>query len=204
MKKKLIALFICLLVFPMVANASTATMGLMEVLTEEGIDTSSITYETSDNKPNVYLFRGKGCHNCHNLMSMLASIISEYGKYFNFVSYEIYNNKDNNNLMSKVSDFLGANADGVPFLIIGDDYFVGYGTSLDEQIKEKLKSYYESEDRYDVFEAMEKAENDSNNQLNKVYKNTITWMIIVNVVVLGAVFIKTTKDKKEILAKLNK
>ena len=158
MKKLLSILLVGLLFIPMLANAETKSMGLEEVLKEEGIKYDLKDYKESDEKVNIYLFRGNGCGHCKNFVTFLYENIDELGKYFNLVSYEIFYNQDNSKLMSKVSKFFGEEATGVPYIVIGDKFFAGYGAGSNEEIKKAIKDLYESKDRYDVFEEMEKPE----------------------------------------------
>ncbi len=81
-----------------------------------------------ENNINAYLFYGKGCPHCAKEESFLENISSKYPT-LNVNKYEVYFSKENSELMKKVSDSLNANATGVPFLIIGDKYFVGFSES---------------------------------------------------------------------------
>ena len=158
MKKLLSILLVGLLFIPMLASADTVSMGLEDVLIEEGIKYDLKDYKESDDKINIYLFRGNGCGHCKNFVTFLYENIDELGKYFNLVSYEIFYNQDNSKLMSKVSKFFGEEADGVPYIVIGDKYFAGFGEGAQEDIKNAIKELYNSKDRYDVFEEMSKPE----------------------------------------------
>lgn len=158
MKKILSILLVGLLFIPMLASADTVSMGLEDVLKEEGIKYNLKGYKESEDKINIYLFRGNGCGHCKNFVTFLYENIEEYGKYFNLVSYEIFYNQDNSKLMSKVSKFFGEEATGVPYIVIGDKYFSGFGEGAKEDIKKAIKDLYESKNRYDVFEEMKKPE----------------------------------------------
>lgn len=158
MKKILSILLVGLLFIPMLASADTVSLGLEDVLKEEGIEYDLKDYKESDDKINIYLFRGNGCSHCKAFVTFLYENIDELGKYFNLVSYEIFYNQDNSKLMSKVSKFFGEEATGVPYIVIGDKYFAGFGEGAKEDIKAAIKDLYESKDRYDVFEEMDKGE----------------------------------------------
>ena len=135
MKKILSILLVGLLFIPMLASADTVSMGLEDVLKEEGIKYDLKDYKESDDKINIYLFRGNGCSHCKAFVTFLYENIDELGKYFNLVSYEIFYNQDNSKLMSEVSKFFGKEATGVPYIVIGDKYFAGYGAGSNEEIK---------------------------------------------------------------------
>jgi cytochrome c biogenesis protein CcdA/glutaredoxin len=78
---------------------------------------------------NAYFFFGNGCPHCENENAFLESIKDNYPS-LNIYKYEVFFNKDNSSLMQKVAQTLKAEVGGVPFLIIGDRYFVGYAETL--------------------------------------------------------------------------
>ena len=123
MKKKIIGLLLLLsLIMPFSTLAATKkynTLNLEKALEQEEIEHDLSNYKEDDKQAVIYLFRGKGCGYCRNFLTFLNSIVDEYGKYFKVVSYEVWYDQDNGTLMQEVSDFLGANATGVPFIVIG-------------------------------------------------------------------------------------
>ncbi len=177
-----IALLVTFLV-PSFANAATKeykTMNLDEALTQEDITHDFSNYKENDKQATIYLFRGYGCGFCHRFLEFLNSIVGEYGKYFKVVSYEVWYDSDNQELMQNVSTFLGQPAQGVPYIIIGDKVFGGYSDKYDDQIKSAIKELYESDNRYDVFEEMKKAEKNTEkeNEKSSSSSNCDTWLII--------------------------
>lgn len=105
-----------------------------------------------EKKINVYLFWGDGCPHCEHAKEYFSSIEDEYGKYYDLVEYEVWYDEDNKELMSKVSEELGEEGSGVPFIVIGDDYFRGYSSSMNERIESAIISQYENEDYIDIVE----------------------------------------------------
>lgn len=107
---------------------------------------------TSDKEVNLYFFNGNGCGHCANAEAWFEEIEEEYGEYFNLVSYEVWYNKDNNRLMQKVGELRGEDAGSVPYIIIGNQSWVGFDEDYKEEILSKIKSEYEQEpaDRYDI------------------------------------------------------
>lgn len=103
-------------------------------------------------KINVYLFWGNGCPHCEHAKEFFNNIEEEYGKYYNLIDYEVWYNEKNDELKNKVNDYLKANATGVPFIVIGDEYINGYGSSMDDKIKETIVSQYENDNYVDVVE----------------------------------------------------
>ncbi len=155
---------IMMLVSPFYVKAVTAddeeinlkdykTLNLKEVLAQEGIKEDFKNYSETDDQIVIYMFRGNGCHYCQGFLKFLNSITEEYGKYFKLVAFEVWSDQVNSELLSKISDFMGEAAGGVPYIIIGDQVFPGYASSYDDGIKSAIKTLYDSKDRYDVFEA---------------------------------------------------
>lgn len=103
-------------------------------------------------KINIYLFWGDGCPHCEELFIYLNSLKKEYGKYYNLYTLEVWNNEENNVLMNHLADKLEEPATGVPYLIIGSKAFVGYVEEDNSAIKKAIKSEYEKDTHYDVFQ----------------------------------------------------
>lgn len=159
MKKKIaiIVLMLLSIIIPVKAFAKEQykTLNLEETLAEEGIEKKFTDYKETDDQVIIYLFRGKGCAYCRKFLEFLNGITDEYGKYFKLVSFESWYNEENSNLLGEISTFMGEQASGVPYIIIGDKVFGGYTESYDESIKTAIKTLYDSKDRYDVFEEYE-------------------------------------------------
>lgn len=208
MKKFLLLIMISLLCFiPVSVNAQEkgySSLNLDEALTEEGIDHDFSNYEENNDQAIIYLFRGKGCGYCKKFLTFLNSIVDDYGKYFKVVSYEVWYDQENASLLTKVSNYLGTSAEGVPYIVIGDKVFPGYASSYDEDIKDAIKKQYDSKNEYDV---MEKLSVDSNSNTKTEVKNTknnstlsmILISIFASIFVIGAIVIIVIfnlKDKK--------
>ena len=208
MKKFLLLIMISLLCFILVSvNAQEkgySSLNLDEALTEEGIDHDFSNYQENNDQAIIYLFRGKGCGYCKKFLTFLNSIVDDYGKYFKVVSYEVWYDQENASLLTKVSNYLGTSAEGVPYIVIGDKVFPGYASSYDEDIKDAIKKQYDSKNEYDV---MKKLSVDSNSNSKTEVKNTknnsilsvILISIFASIVVIGAIVIIVIfnlKDKK--------
>ena len=169
MKKYLLLIFsFMLLLNPILVGAVSAsdeyidlsnytTNNFKGTLEEESIELKNTKYSETDNQITIYMFRGKGCHFCQDFLNFLNSISEEYGKYFKLVSFEVWNNKENSDLMDKISTFLNNPAGGVPYIIIGEEVFGGYASEYDDGIKDAIKKLYSSSDKYDAFEEYNKA-----------------------------------------------
>lgn len=157
------------------AGSGYTSLNLIQTFAEDGITLSTTDYKETDDQITIYLFRGNGCGYCHSFLDYLNSILKDYGKYFKLVSYEVWTNQKNNALLTEVSSFLGQPATGVPYVVIGDQVFPGYDESYNEGIISAIMTLYESEDRYDVFEAMEEAEAEANSKVTD--KDIVFWNV---------------------------
>ena len=148
-------------------------------------DNSSDSASTDDKKVNIYFFRGEGCSHCAEAEEFFESIKDEYGQYYNMVDYETWYNEDNASLMEKVAEARGEEAEGVPYIIIGDQSWNGYSTDYDDAIKDKIKEVYEQDpaDRYDIMNYL-----DSDTSKNeKSYSSDIVALILIILVSGGVI-----------------
>lgn len=195
----IVSLFL-LLLMPLQISASTdyETKNLKETLAAEEIELAYPDYKETDDQITIYMFRGTGCGYCKAFLTFLNSITEEYGKYFKLESYEVWSNQKNGELMQEVGEFLGEQAGGVPFIIIGDKVFPGYNEVYDEDIKTAIKDLYDSNNRYDVFKEMEKAK--LMEKINSVLSKVIP---VVSVIGLVVVAIYVNKNNKLLTARIN-
>ena len=99
---------------------------------------------------NMYLFYGRGCPHCEELIEFLQSLSDQEKAKFNLYTFETWYDNENKALMEEVEIELNVNIGGVPFLIIGDQTFSGYGTSMNDDIIAAISSEYAKTDRYDL------------------------------------------------------
>lgn len=164
-KKINLGVIICGLIFflsPIIVKAEAldlskySSTNLQESLFDEEISSDLGSYKETDDQINIYLFRGKGCSHCHEFLEYVSTdLIKEYGNYFKIVSYEVWGNEDNAELFKKVATFMGDSGRGVPYIIIGNQSFVGYISTMNDDIIAALKKAYEN--KYDVMEEIKKA-----------------------------------------------
>lgn len=208
-----ILLAMMMLVSPFMVKAVTAddeeidikkynTLNFREILAQEQIKEEFKDYSETDDQITIYLFRGNGCGFCQRFLKFMNSITTEYGKYFKVVGFEVWNDQANSELLSRVASFLGEDAGGVPYIIIGDQVFPGYADTYDEGIKTAIKSLYDSKDRYDVFEEYNKAiEKAKSEEYAKTMRPVIFNAIFVCVgVVVVCLFVK--KQNELLLGKI--
>lgn len=88
---------------------------------------------------NIYLFYGDECPHCAALEKYLDK---EYGSYddVKVYKYEVWHDKENQKLWSKVQSVTGKEAKGVPYFIIGDTLLQGYNetSSWEETVDETI------------------------------------------------------------------
>lgn len=201
MIKKLNVLIVLLCAFILLPNTikASTSLNLKETLADEEIEEAFDNYKETDNQITIYLFRGKGCGYCRAFLTFLNNITDEYGKYFKLVSYEVWNNQENNTLMSEVSTFLGQQAGGVPYIVIGDKVFAGYAASYDDGIKQAITDLYNTKkkDRYDVFSEMKKNNKKINIDINSVIFPLI-FTIISTIIIISYINLKYKELKLEI------
>lgn len=78
---------------------------------------------------NVYLFYGDGCPHCKKEEKFLQLYEEKYVD-LNIHRFEVYYNEENMRLFGRIAEDMGADVSGIPFLIIGDEYIVGFDETL--------------------------------------------------------------------------
>lgn len=101
----------------------------------------------------VYLFYGYNCSHCHEFFEFIQkNYKDEYKDYFEIVGFESWKNDGNSAFLTEVGDYFEiAESDrGVPFFLIGDDYTIGFASSMGQEIIEKALKQYENESYVDL------------------------------------------------------
>lgn len=140
-------------------------------------------YTESDDKINVYIFRGKTCWHCLDEITWLASNYADFKDVINVRTYEVWNNKENNKLMNLVAKELGVKASGVPLTVVGKDTFSGFSEEIGTSIIEAAKKLKDSEEKYDIKNVINLEEVSSGE--NK--KSDATMIILILVVLAGGI-----------------
>lgn len=196
-------LLLAVMIFPTHVFADEiASQNLDKILTSKSITHDFSNYSENDDQAIVYLFYGQSCGYCQKFLEFLNSIIPEYGKYFKVVGYEVWSNSANSDLMDKAAKILDENADGVPFIVIGDQTFTGYSSSYDDKIKSAIKSLYDTkkEDRYDILAEIEKGDSQKTSGVSS--KAVILWNLAFTVVAVLVIFGITNNQNKALVAKI--
>ena len=137
MKRLFNILILTIFFIPFIVSAkdfyNIEQQSLEEALREENIPFNDLEYNKEG--VTVYLFRGKGCGYCHNFLEFAATdLIKEKGSLINFVTYEVWYNSYNKELYDAVKEHFGISRDGVPLIVIGDNYLPGYAKEYNSTI----------------------------------------------------------------------
>jgi glutaredoxin len=108
---------------------------------------SSFSFLKAENKLKLYFFSGDGCPHCAQEELYLDTIKHNYN--IDIQTFEIYNNQSNALLLQEVAKTMNIQSLGVPLLIIGDQYIIGYGPGTSNEINSKIK-YCLSNECFDV------------------------------------------------------
>lgn len=148
----LVLLFAAFLVLPFAVYAEDEDEEYEAPVEEVSEETTSSDSEADSKEVNVYFFRGQGCSHCAEAEEWFKSIEEEYGSYFKVVDYETWYNEDNAKLMQEVADARGEKAEGVPYIIIGDQSWNGFSQSYTEDMINQIKTVYAQDvsERYDI------------------------------------------------------
>ncbi len=105
-------------------------------------------YKEDDKKINVYIFRGSTCPHCLDAALYFAQNAKEYGKYYNIVSYEVWNNKNNSEIMNNVGKKkFNEEVTGVPYIVIGDKTFSGFSDSIGKEMLNYIIKLYNEKNK---------------------------------------------------------
>ena len=123
---------------------------------------------------NVYVFYGDGCSFCEKLLSYMSTLENddEYNDKYELVAYEVWHDSENIKLKNEVGKYFNYESNGVPFYIIGENYFVGYSSDNNEKIKNTIISEYNKQNYIDVVDKVIK-----DNKLNPHPKQKTSYIV---------------------------
>ena len=197
MKKYITFLLLILLMPSFVLAASYESKTLSEALKEEKMDEDLGDYDDNEEKPAIYLFRGDGCPHCTEFLEYASSdLVKEKGNEFRLVTYEVWKNEANAELMQKVSDYFKDEANGVPYIVIGEKTFNGYSKSMNKEIEEAIDKLNEDEEKFDVLTKIDMKKTTKKEEKSKK-DNTFTIVFMLFAVVALVVLVVTSFRKKE-------
>lgn len=92
---------------------------------------------------NLYLFHSQDCSHCKAEIKWLEDIKDDYD-YLVIHEYEVTRNADNSELLEKVKDKFQTNTPYVPFTVIGEQYWIGFGGYTTDEILNYIEEYDEN------------------------------------------------------------
>lgn len=102
-----------------------------------------------ENKVNIYFFWGQGCPHCEKEFAFFESIKEKYGKYYNLYSFETWYDKENAELLYTFAEVMNDKVTGVPYTIIGNKTFVGFGDKDESDFIHAIEKQYKN--NFDVY-----------------------------------------------------
>lgn len=116
---------------------------------------------------NFYLFYGRECPHCEELMEWLNVYMAENDN-INLYKYEVWHDEENQEKFLNAQEALETDSSSVPFLVIGEDYIVGFSSFYTPDDIDRLFKKYEEENYRDkVGEALGVVEKTSDNAEEK-------------------------------------
>lgn len=88
------------------------------------------SFSFAEELPSAYLFYGEGCPHCANEKMFLYGDLRKEFPDLIIREFEVYQSPSNVALMDAVAREVGATVNGVPFLVIGERYMVGYADGV--------------------------------------------------------------------------
>lgn len=149
------------------------------------------------NEVKVYLFRGEGCPHCEEAIEWFDSIEEKYGDKFQLISYETWYNEDNQKLLDQVENTLQQDISGVPFIIIGQQNWSGFATSMEDGILAEIEAEYKVEpsERFDIMDHLVTSKEVAD---ESGFDSTSFIVLVVAVIIIGAIMgIVYVNKKKE-------
>lgn len=167
---------------------------------------------------NMYVFYGDGCPHCADLEAYIKTTLRKDDSVkdkFNVVYYEVWNkagdHAQNIDLFNATGAALGTQPSGVPFFVIGDQYFSGYGETMNETIVNTIKDQASNNKYVDVVASLvdqmsvkpvtsNPEESIEDKEDEKSSNTDIVGIIILGVtvvVILLIIFIKNDDDDDE-------
>lgn len=121
-----------------------------------------VIVDAKEDKAIVHVFYAEWCGNCTNLHNYLNELENDkdYKDMFEVVSYRLDNssqygeNKDhaqNEQLFLKVSSYLKTDGDSIPFIVIGEEYDVGFSKNqTPATVKALIKKEYFNKNKKNI------------------------------------------------------
>ncbi len=221
MKKNiLLCILMLLFLFPIFVYAKLPDdieyheLTLNEALELDGLD--KIKEPKKNNPITVHVFIGKGCPHCHDFLIYASTTLNKkLGDKVDYKVYETWYDNDNEKLFGYVSNYFKLNRSGVPFIVIGNDYYKGYSSTYNIDIESAIEKEYNKKDRFDFFKALDEYEppediDDPTEVPTKEAFKLPDWAVLILIILVPISFLVivyllfTTIDKKNISKKEEK
>ncbi len=137
----------------------------------------------------IHLFWGNGCPHCEAAIEYFDSIEETYGDCFKLEKHETWYDADNKELLEKVADYFGEDVSGVPYIVIGENTFSGYSSSLNEKLESSIISNANDENYIDVVEKVKNGDVTKSKKSDTVVTVTILLVAAIGIFAL----IKTSR-----------
>ena len=96
-------------------------------------------------KVNLYLFHSETCSHCQAEIKYLKELEKKYDN-LEIHLYEVDRHKDNAELMKNIKKKLKITSPNVPFTVISNYYYIGFGDGIDDGIEELVKKFSEEKE----------------------------------------------------------
>lgn len=141
--------------------------------------------ETDKEPANIYVFYGKGCPHCEEFFTWIKSLSNEQKAKFNIVKYETWYNTTNSNALTQAAEHFKDSEYGVPYIIIGENRFNGFGSSMKDQILTAINDYYNLDERSNLIDELKlEVVADAPEKVEKT--KTAVVIVVVLAICLGA------------------
>lgn len=157
--------------------------------------TASTFAKSEDEKAvSVYVFYLTTCPHCQELHEYLSELKEDKDikDKFNVIDYEV-SSSVNLEILNKVRAYFKDTGNGVPYFVIGDEDFTGFGESSKSEIRKTIEDFYGSKNYQDVVAAVINGTTDS---LDDGSSNIIGVVVLgLCVVIIIALIICSSKNK---------
>lgn len=136
----------------------------------------------------VYLFYSRTCQHCSDAKKFLKNY-EETKKTIDIHYYEVSYNKQNAEILENVQDVLDNHSVSVPYIVIGSEVKVGFGSSTGDEIDELIK-YYQKDNYIDIVEKIISGEITEKNISEFMRDNDLIVADKVKIPLLGEVNVK--------------
>lgn len=92
---------------------------------------------------NIYLFHGDGCPHCRDEIAFFDEYLEDKDN-IHLYKYEVWYDKDNVSKLEEVAKITGKEADGIPYLVIGDYVISGFSTGIQKKIVKRIEHCLEN------------------------------------------------------------